>query len=125
MELTTVKDAIAQKDFKLFEERLNTVAVEDGSDAADHMIKEILDSLEEEDLAWLISCMPEDIQNLVKDSGYNALVALAESGGYEHNIDIWKTEEGFIKLTTECYNYLLHVSDESGKALLKSVEVNE
>lgn len=123
MDQKTVKEAITKRDYKLFEKRVSTVAEKEGSEAADEMLKQILDSLEEEELSWIISNMPNEIQNLVIDTGYNALVALAESGGFENNIDIWKTEEGYVKLTNDCYKFLMYNSDESGKALLSSVQI--
>jgi len=125
MDLNTVKSAISNRDFELFVRRINTVATEDGSEAADKMIKNVLESLSEEELAWVITNMPEEVRNMVIDSGYKALIALAEAGGYEFNIDIWRTQEGSIKMSNDCYNYLMHNSNEEGKALIKNCEVQE
>jgi len=93
------------------------------SEETGELLDEVIKNISYEQLSWLVDTVPmeEEERNKLKEKIRNtaneALIALAERGGYERNVDI-KVNGDVINMSMNCYNYIINNVDEETKRLL-------
>lgn len=118
-----VKKALEERDEESFTKQLNELR-KGGDEVAEKVLDELFAQATEEEILWIMEVTftdegaKKELEKSIKKQELEAIVALAERGGYSEGTDI--TIEGDkINMTMGCLSYVLNNVDEEAKKRIK------